>query len=79
MTTVPIPSAKLERKNRNFPAVALACLSFCVQSIFDPISKCMNERTKLFDLTTLSFELYVHKHHAFLTSSISENRKGAEY
>jgi hypothetical protein len=29
-------------------------------------------------LTTLSFEFYVHKHHAFLASSISENQKAAK-
>jgi hypothetical protein len=35
----------------------------------------MNERISLFDLIPLPFELYLRKHHLFLTFSSSESKK----
>jgi hypothetical protein len=39
----------------------------------------MTEQISLFDLTTSPFELYLRKHHVFLTSSSSENQKAADF
>jgi hypothetical protein len=39
----------------------------------------MKEQVSFFDLATLTFELYLHKHHVFLASSSSKNQKVAEF
>jgi hypothetical protein len=39
----------------------------------------MNEQISPFDLTTLSFELCLHKHNVFLASSGSEIQKAADF
>jgi hypothetical protein len=39
----------------------------------------MSKLISLFDLNTLLFELYLHKHHVYLASSISENQKADEF
>jgi hypothetical protein len=69
MTTVLISLAKLEKMNRYSAAVAQVWLGFVFQKDFTPSQ--VNEwmGIVLFDLTTLSFKLCLHKHHAYLGSS----------
>jgi hypothetical protein len=38
----------------------------------------MSEQISLFDLNTLPFEPYLHRHHVFLVFSSLENQKAAE-
>lgn len=79
MTIVSAPYAKIEQRNRDSTAVALAWLELFVQLRFSLYNKCMSESNSLFDYTTLSFELYLHKHHVPFASIDWENQKYRDF
>jgi hypothetical protein len=76
---LPLPpsrsSIKLERRNRCSVVVTLAWL-FCVCTIMISLCvRCRKERVSLFDLTNLTFELYIHRHHVLQNLPVQKIKK----
>jgi hypothetical protein len=75
MTIISIPMAKVERRNKDSASVALAWLFFfLVHQGFHSVSRVWKNESH-FPTWPLSFELYLHKHHVFLSPSKSEKPK----